>query len=493
MINGIYSALSGLFSFSRKVESTANNVANINTPGFKAGRVTLQDGPTQSVSTAAGSAQIGRGVNVSTIDNIFSQGSFESTPNPTDMGIGGQGFFMLRQPGSAQADKYTRSGGFQFNQEGYLVNPAGYYVQGWTIDPTTGERQGAIGDINMGNSTAPVATQRIEMNVNVDSRKGNENTDISLVDAWDGRNATGTNPTGPIDSTNYEYASAIKIYDSQGASHDITVYFDRTTNNNEWEFLVTSNPLEDHRNIATNQQASYAPLDRYTASDHKGAGALMYGTINFNNSGEIQNISAYNVPPDGQVDPALTANRIVLGGADSNYSFALNFTGDTVNHAIELSLGARYSGQGTSFIPGAQASTQYANSSTTTFQDQDGFAAGYLQSISVGTDGVVTGHYSNGQVAKKAQVSLATFNNPTGLFLEGGNLFSETTDSGPPLSGAPGSNALGGIVPNALEISNVELAEEIPNLMISKRFYQANLKVIQTADEMLGSLLDTKG
>lgn len=493
MVSGIYSALSGLFSIGKKVESTANNVANVNTPGFKSSRVSLASELPQSVSTASGSSQIGRGATVNNVARNFSQGPFESSPNPTDLAIGGQGFFMLRQPESAEADNYTRSGGFRFDCEGYLVNPSGYYVQGWATDQTTGEKQGAVGDIRIDKSTTPDATQRIDLIMNLDSRQPNEDTGIQLFDAWDGRNAAAAKPTNSIDSTNYDYSSALKIYDTQGASHDITIYFDKTTNNNEWEFLVTADPLEDQRNIDAAQQAAYAPLDQYTASSHKGAGALQYGVIKFNTSGELTDITAYNVPPDGVVDPALDDNRIVLGKTDSSYSFQTNFTGDAVNQAIELNLGARYSGKDTNFTPEPMASTQYANSSTTIFQKQDGSAAGFLQSISVDTDGVISGRYSNGQLLKKALVSLATFNNPAGLFMEGGNLFSATTDSGAAITGAPGTIGLGSITPNALEQSNVELGEEIPRLMLSKRHFQANLKIIEAEDEMLGSLLDMKG
>jgi flagellar hook protein FlgE len=144
------------------------------------------------------------------------------------------------------------------------------------------------------------------------------------------------------------------------------------------------------------------------------------------------------------------------------------------------------------FRPEALSTTQYANSSTTIFQDQDGFSSGFLQSVSVDTEGVITGHYSNGQVIEKVQVALANFSNLHGLFKAGGNIFTETTDSGAPTTGAPGDNGLGGIAPNSLEMSNVDLGAEFVKLITVQRGFQANSKIITTTDDMLNDLINIK-
>ena len=775
--SSLYSSISGLNTLGNAMSVIGDNVSNVNTIAFKSSRATFQDVLAQQVSTAAGSAQVGRGVTLSTVDGIFAQGSFESSSTPTDLAIGGQGFFMLREPENAEADNYTRAGEFRFDKEGNLVNPVGYLVQGWSLDESTGERVGTIGDINIGKSTPPVATDRIEVIVNVDSREANEITEVRLYDAWDGTNAAAVNPTDPIDAANYEYTSSIKIYDSIGASHDITTYFDRTTNDNEWEFLISCDPSEDQRVLDAQEQVIYAPDTRYNYNNHKGAGALMYGIVNFSTSGDITNIQAWNVPPDGEVDPSLAVNRVNLNPADSFFSFPSNFTGDSVDNNIEINFGARYSGlstqesqvlvsdrgaysdaTATTYITGetlwddvydangnqfdlgtdtmsfagfthdgtaatlnytpasgnkvqdlltqlqatfgcaasidasgrlrlqdnqggdsgmyiqtftttsavnnadpfgsqinvttskqkvvsnnralstaagippaaattdwgnvydaggggpvaagdtfnfvgtdgdgtavnatftvnasmspnntmqdlldwletqfsadasidsagrlvmtdwtsdsatrssqldvssvvygvgtptifgptattfqvisadvsgedgsrmgdeissnfdaeALASTQYANASTTIFQDQDGYASGFLQSVSVDTGGIITGHYSNGQVLQKAQVALATFNNLAGMFKEGGNIFRETSESGAPITGAPGSNGLGSIAPNSLEQSNVDIGTEFVKLITTQRGFQANSKIISTTDEMLADLINIK-
>jgi flagellar hook-basal body protein len=780
--SSLYSSISGLNTMGNAMSVIGDNTANVNTVAFKSSRATFQDVLSQSISTAAGSAQVGRGVTLSTVDGVFAQGSFESTSNPTDMAIGGQGFFMLRAGDSSEANMYTRAGEFRFDQEGNLINPVGYFVQGWTIDAKSGQVSGTIGDINLGKNTPPVATQQIEAIVNLDSNKPNETTEKRLYDAWDGTKAwgnNGANPSSPIESGSYEYTSAVKVYDSKGASHDITIYFDRTTNDNEWEFLVTCSPSEDARALTAKEQSMYAPNDRYNYQDpeHTGAGALMYGIINFTTAGDINKISAWNVPPDGRVDISLNDNRKFLEPTDNYYSFGVNFTGDNTNQFIAINLGARYNGVATpqrqvlvseagaksnaglseiitkettwnsvydaggqvmadgdtitysgfnhdgfpvsgtynvvgtaklsiflkqlgddfggtatidsagrlrlednkggdsgmyvtsfavtaasgsvpfggsalgtkidiassktaivspgrafntnsgappvigsqttwgsvysaagagpvgigntlqflgtkgdgtavdvtyivtdpahrvqdllnaleaafdadasidsagrlvlqdwtasetghpdllsigsivygggapavfgatatpfsaitgsleedgsqegarvstTFETEALASTQYANSSTTIFQDQNGYAAGFLQSVSVDTDGIITGHYSNGQVLEKAQVALASFNNMAGLNKKGGNIFTETTESGAPVTGAPGTNGLGSIAPNSLEQSNVDLGTEFVKLITTQRGFQANSKIITTTDEMLADLINIK-
>jgi len=144
------------------------------------------------------------------------------------------------------------------------------------------------------------------------------------------------------------------------------------------------------------------------------------------------------------------------------------------------------------FAPEALASTQYANSSTTIFQDQNGYASGFLQAVAVNTEGIITGNYSNGQVLKKAQVALANFASLEGLFKKGGNIFTETTESGAPVTGAPGSNGLGTIAPNALEMSNVDIGTEFVNLITVQRGFQANTKIVTTTDEMISDVINMK-
>jgi len=479
MLPGINASVSALLGLNKKAANTANNVANINTPGFKASRLTLQDNPSRGISTVSGSGQMGRGVRVSNISKSQEQGALAGTANPTDLAVSGQGYFILRQPGSEAADIYSRDGGFNFDQQGKLTSASGAIVQGWPVDSATGDRQGTIGDITVPKTTAPGQTQEMTQVLNLDSRQETEENPETLFAAWDGRNTSGANPSPAIDSSRYDYSSSSKVYDSQGNSHDVTIYFDRSGNDNEWEFMVTTDPLSDKR------QGISAPAD-------KGAGALMYGTMAFSSSGDIERISAYNVPADGQLDPSLDTDKIVLGPEDSHYSFGVNYTGAAENQAIKLNFGASYSGQDDSFQPSALSTTQYANSSTTIQQSQDGYAAGFLQGVAVDNNGQVSASYSNGRTEPVAQLALANFSNPNGLTSRGGNQFSATSASGQPTTGAPNDNGLGGVASGSFEISNVDLAEELAAMMITKHSFAANIQMIKAGDEMLGSLLDIK-
>ncbi|MDA8159583.1 MAG: flagellar hook-basal body complex protein [Desulfobacteraceae bacterium] len=343
--SSLYAGISGLSTMGDAMSVLGDNVANINTTAFKESRSTFQDVLSQSVATASGGAQVGRGVTLNTISSLFAQGSFESSSSPTDMAIGGQGFFMLRAPGSAEAGMFTRAGQFQFNQSGDLVSTTGNFVQGWTVDGTTGQRQGTIGDINIGKNTPPVATTTAEIITNLDSTKPTQASADRLFEDWNGTNAAAQPPADPISATKYDYSTSIKIYDSKGASHDLTAYFSRTTNDNQWQYLITCNPTEDLRAMTTAQKAIYNPDTRYNYEHDKGAGALMYGTIQFDTSGNISQVDAYNVPPDGQVDPAKTDNRMLLNAGDSYFSFPTNFTGSDTNTGIQLNFGARYGGK----------------------------------------------------------------------------------------------------------------------------------------------------
>ena len=483
MLTGINSAVSALIGLSKKANATANNVANVNTTGFKSARVNLSSSISQDVSTASGTNQVGRGVQVGSISTDPSQGGIAPSENPTELAISGNGYFVLRDPASSEADAYSRDGNFHFNKEGFLTTPTGQYVQGWAVDPKSGDRVGTMGDIQLGATSPPQPTTTITQILNLDSRTQTEDVNKSLFDSWDGRNVTGHPKTAPIEANRFDYTSSIAIYDDQGAKQDLTIYYDRTSTANEYEFLVTTDPTQDQR--VTDTGAIAATAD-------KGSGALMYGTLTFSTSGEITAIKAYNVPADGQVNPSAPDNQIKLGAEDSTYSFPVNFTGDPTNHDIKLDFGAIYSGTGDTFTPSAQATTQYANTSTTITGNQDGAASGFLQSVHTDTNGLISASYSNGQLVKKGQVALANFSNSEALSHIGGNSYRATSASGTVTTGAPGDTGNGTLIPNGSEMSNVDLAVELPSMMLTQRFFQANIKMIQINDEMLGSLLDIK-
>ncbi len=145
-----------------------------------------------------------------------------------------------------------------------------------------------------------------------------------------------------------------------------------------------------------------------------------------------------------------------------------------------------------SWEPQALTSTQYASSSTTVYQTQDGYGTGFLENISVDTDGIMVGNYSNGQILYLYRVGLAKFNNEQALNKAGGNLWAATRASGDAITGHPGENGLGSISPNSLEQSNVDIASEFVKMISTQRGFQANSRIITTVDSMLQELINLK-
>jgi flagellar hook protein FlgE len=454
-----------------------DNIANVNTVGFKSSHVLFQDILSQTVATQSGSAQVGRGTALGDVTAAFDQGSFESTESATDLAIGGEGFFIVRDPNNTENQFYTRAGSFRFDKDGNFVNPAGYVVRGWELarNDQTGDVEdiGSITDIKLANFTSPPeTTDSMKVIANLDA-KGVDNTvggtdALSLV--WDG------DPTldSHIGDTAYEYQTTIKVYDSLGSTHDITLYFDNTATDNMYEFIVTCNPAEDER-------AAFAA--------DAGRGLLGRGTLQFTSGGILGNAA---MTFDRLDAPATwTAQDPLADLTNQHFTFAPDFLGGAgTAMAVELNFGTAFNGA--NWVPDSLSTTQFSSASTTVFQTATGYGAGDLQSISVDVDGAITGQYSNGQVTPLFRVALAKFQNNQGLFKEGGNLFRATRNSGESTTGKPGANGLGSLASNSLEQSNVDISNEFVKMITAQRGFQANSKIVTTVDTMLSDVINMK-
>lgn len=599
----MYSGTSGLKAHGEDMTVIGNNISNVSTIGFKASRMYFEDALSQQITTASGGGQVGRGVSVGTVMGDFSQGSLESTTEATDLAIGGNGFFMV-SPAGQELNYYTRAGNFRFDEEGYLVDPHGYRLQGWAVQEsdtsaaattegttssvTTGVKiKGVPQDVKLENfQSPPQATKRVDMILNIDSQSEDGTTangDVPEAGAYDGAPFTalfekwdGT-ATPPLGDAQYAYQSTIKVYDENGTSHNMTIYADPvldpdvTANaggKRYMEYIVTVPPGEDNREFWS-----------AAGADATMRGILMTGTLTFNAAGELENMSAFTInnpydsePITGTTTykanptamsnwtpanfsqngyPVCTANFL---GAENSSVTAFEKVADPTNSTpnvpslpfsnannIEINFGLRnkaavwdnpdmtlenlqnifvsssdllvddpptatqladaaaeasdslaaINGMASPEIS-ALATTSYSTGSTTIFQAQDGYTAGFLQNISVDRDGVITGRYSNGQVLQLFAVTLATFNNNYALYREGGNLFSETRSSGPPITGLANTGGKGSIASNSLEQSNVDLATEFVKMITTEKGFQANSKTITTVDQMLSVLIQLK-
>jgi flagellar hook protein FlgE len=478
--SSLFSGISGLSTLGNAMQIIGDNIANVNTVGFKGSAFTFQDLLSQSVATLSGTSQVGRGTALGDITSSFEQGSFESTGNTTDLAIGGQGFFVLKEAGTLN-NFYSRAGNFSFDQNGYLTNPEGYIVQGWELD-ANGNDVGSITDVAMSSFTSPPSeTDNVEVIVNLNSEgvDGSQgNGDASLATAWDGSSTALT----ALEDSAYEYQTTIRAYDSLGSTHDITVYFDKAETSSAYEFIVTCNPSEDYRDDGTG-----TPL---AGSDNTWTGLLARGLIHFDSSGAItgSGLEMWNVDPTNG-----DSSTPLIGGTDTSngyFTFSPVFFEGGAAQNVELNLGTRYNGL--NWVNSSLSSSQYASASTTTFQSANGYGAGDLEGVNVDVDGVITGSYSNGQLIPLYRVGLAKFQNEQGLFKEGGNLYSETRESGSAITNRPGTNGLGSIAPNALEQSNVDIANELVKMITTQRGFQANSKIITVTDQMLAELINIK-
>ncbi len=538
----LYSGTSGLKVHGEKMNVIGNNLANVSTIGFKASRMDFEDALYQSVTTASGADQVGRGAAIGTILTDFSQGSMESTNVSTDLAIGGKGFFIV-SPKGEDLEYYTRAGNFRFDKEGYLVDPHGYVLQGWRVESenkaqaasstssasqagTSVRTVGSYGDIRLENfQSPPQATQYVQIIANLNSQsedKAVSSTDpfFSMYSYWD------SNSSKPLGDNLYSYQTTLKVYDENGSPHDLTIYFDKvdshatntTSGYQYWEYMVTVPPDDDNRLFWQN------------ATDTTKKGVLMIGNLTFDSSGHLIRQSAFTIkdndtttpdtidltdpnnpgdlsnwqPADFNIEgyPILTANFLGNAGADAtNMTNAKNVAIDLGAYSQSLSwqnapANASAIGTDASQLPtfgdmksGALSVTSYSSPSTTYTQSQDGYPAGDLESIAVSRDGVITGHYSNGQVLELYALTLANFNNTEGLRREGGNLFIETRDSGTALTGLPGAAGLGTISSNSLEQSNVDMAEEFVKMITTQKGFQANSRTITTTNSLLDEVI----
>jgi flagellar hook protein FlgE len=466
LTSSLYSGISGLNATGDSMQIIGDNLSNTNTNGFKSASYSFEDLLSQSISTQSGTSQIGRGTALSDISTDWSQGSFETTGNSTDLAISGDGFFIVREPGT-ESEYYTRAGEFTFDDDGNLVNSSGYVVRGWELTDD-GEAIGAVRDITLDNwNSPPQESTEAQVIVNLDSDANNNTTGAAggLVGAWDGADSDGDGTY--IDAAGYEYQTSVTVYDSLGNTHDVTAYFDKSDTDGTWEYIITCDPAEDERVGVTGADL----------------GLLANGTITFNtSSGEITGMTMYDT--DG------STTETNLDSSTSGYRmFTCDFIGGSTMD-VSFNLGTRFNG--TTWENEGESTTQYATESTTTFQTADGYGAGALDAIDVGTDGTITGSYSNGASIPLYRLALASFVADDGLKKLGGALYAETSESGAAITNFPGTSGLGSISPNSLEQSNVDIATEFVKMIQIQRSYQANSKIITTVDDMLSNTINMK-
>ena len=420
--------LSGLTAASRNLEVIGHNIANANTTGMKASRAEFAEVYASALG-ATGGANAGIGVQVAAVTQLFTQGNLKMTGNQLDLAINGAGFFKVNAPDGTPL--FTRNGEFKLDKDGFIVTNNGARLQGFNTD-ALGQRTSAVtSDLTLptGAVINPRATGVTPTNP---LSRG-----IEISANLDAGAEIQPAPTAPLTADQKRYGTALNAFDAQGNAVAVQLYFVKTAANT-WQVV---------------------------ASQDNGATLLAGGgTLNFGGNGTLP------VPV-----PVLTNITIPAATAPATVpSTALNIPVTLADQADQPTL------------------TQFGSRFGVFALTQDGYAPGELTSIDIAENGVLMARYSNGISRAEGQVALANFRNLQGLQPLNGGFWAQTFASGAPTTGSPQQGGLGLLRQNALEESNVELTQELVNMMVAQRFYQANAQTIRTQDQVLQTLVNMR-
>lgn len=501
---GFQQGLSGLNASAKHLDTIGNNVANASTVGFKQSQAQFADMFAASLS-GSGGLQIGTGTKLAAVAQQFTQGNITNTSNPLDTAISGQGFFRMTD--ATGAAFYSRNGQFQVDKNGFLVNNQGHTVSGYLPN--------AAGVIA---ATAPVPLQ-----LNSADLKPNMTTTAIVGANLDSRAAVPLNPVfSSIDPTSYTSSTSLSVYDSLGANHVGTLYFQRLP------IAIPATTVAIGAGATTAALPSVAGLTIGNTITIPGAGAAATalivtisgiavgaapaGTVTFTPATSTLVAAGAAVTtnaPSSSWDTYLTVDGAAVAGVATPQLATLTF--DSLGKLVStipvsapvgrVSSAALFpvstsvsTTQALAFDFGSPTAgtTQFGGTFGVNTLTQNGYTSGRLNSTSTSADGTILGRYSNGQSRSMGQVVLANFTNSQGLQPVGNNEWVETSASGGPLVGAPGSSSLGVLQSSATEDSNVDLTAELVNMITAQRVYQANAQTIKTQDQLLQTIVSLR-
>ena len=489
MMRSMFSGVSGLRAHQTRMDVIGNNIANVNTVGFKSGRVTFQEIFSQTLRGASAPdsdigrggtnpMQVGLGLGINSVDTLMTRGSVQRTDNLTDLAIEGEGFFIVKGSNNTEP-QFTRAGNFMVDQLGNLVTANGLMVQGWMdydLDSKVFNTESDMVGINLYNG-GPIANKKIIPPKATDKAifSGNLNSSAKSVADFNDDTAATTDdiPVGTSfdsltksqalghkdrlekDSPGSTFSTTMKIYDELGNPYNVNLHFikmgagtsasgDPVT---EWKCIV--DPGAD---LKVSNPATTDPL---AATD------VYYFDIEFDTNGKHY------------------SNGLPVDTTDSLQK--LKFFPNTINNAADA-YKAEIDLTGLS---------NYALDFSAKPTDVNGYPSANLVTFSIGSDGIITGIYSNGEQMPLGQIALGAFENPAGLEKVGQNLFRETTNSGAYRKTKP-APGVGTLSPGTLEMSNVDLSKEFTEMIVTQRGFQANSRIITTSDEMLQELVNLK-
>lgn len=441
MLRSLFSGVSGLRNHQIRMDVIGNNVSNVNTVAFKSGRVTFKEGFAQLVAGASrppgdhggiNPIQVGLGTQIGSVDTLFSQGNIETTGIGTDLALQGESFFVVAK---GTQHFYTRSGNFQLDADGKLVSPTnGFVVQGRMA--VNGVFTDGIQDIKLpfGQKTAAKATSQVTLAGNLDASAPTfDKGPYATLDPLDPDQRS-----LPQNAKSYKDAS-ITVYDSLGSKHELKLVLWKV-GKGQWDWKINENGLDITGNVT-----------------------------------EVAGTHPFTFKDDGTLDQT--------GFVPPKIKFTPKDGASDVTVLLDPRGGA---------IGGTNGLTQFAGQSNAVLRDQNGYASGTLQNFTIDRTGTIVGAFTNGTTVNLAQITLADFNNPGGLLRVGDNMYSVSGNSGSAVLGFALEGAQSEITSGALEMSNVDLAQEFTSMIIAQRGFQANGRVITTSDQMLEELVQLK-
>ncbi len=477
---GFQQGLSGLNAASKNLDVIGNNVSNANTVGFKGSQAQFADVYANSLA-GSGTGAVGIGVKVATVAQQFTQGNISVTNNSLDMAVSGGGFFRMNNNGSVS---YSRNGQFQLDKNGFMVNSQGYRLTGFLpnalgqiVATTPADLQISMSDL------LPKQTTTITAGLNLDAR-------LSIIPA-----APVFDPNNPATFNN---STSMTVYDSLGASHIASLYFAKTAANAWNAYMVvdgnmvpaagtpmTAMTFNTNGTLATPVAPVASALFNPTPAAVSLAGSSVAGlTATVTSTSGL----AAGASVTGGGFPAGTTITAITGAT----TFTTSLPAAAPAAGVTLSVTNPASAAAQTLTFNFSGTSQFGGIFGVNSLSQDGYTSGRMTGFNTGVDGVISGRYSNGQTKTLGQVVLSNFNNPQGLQPLGGNNWAETSTSGTPLTGVPGSASLGVLQTSALEDSNVDLTAELVNMITAQRVYQANAQTIKTQDAVLQTLVNLR-
>lgn len=428
VLRAMFTGVSGLRAEGEAIGVVGDNIANVNTVGYKRQRVVFQDVLGHSILAGTASALPGSGVRMTDVQQMHEQGSLANTGVSTDIALNGDGFLVVNGTmDGITGNFYTRAGQTTIDKDGFLVNAANLKVQGYAANPDL-TLQASISSLRVPTSSlSPRATTALEITANL--------------------NASATPPVLPFDilnpSSTANHSTSMTVFDSLGASRTLDVYFVNTAPG-AWDYHVVA----DGTDLASGVTAEVGS-----------------GTLTFDANGAL---SDFQETTPMAIDFA--------NGAATGQAITIDFGDDILNDGAS----------------GLGGTTQFSAPNSTSAQSQDGYASGEFSGVSIDGTGIVQGLYTNGQKIAIGQLAVAKFRSNDGLGRAGNGLWIETRDSGTAALGAASSGGRASVSAGALEQSNVDLAEEFVGLIQHQRSFSANSRTITTADEMLQELISIK-